>query len=105
MLVALNAIATAQAHAITTTMGYIVWLLNYAETHPNATLHYHASNMILHDSNDASYLCEELACSRVGGRFLLADQLVENGNKPPTLLANNDAIHTLCKIIKTVVYS
>ena len=41
ILVALNAIATAKAHATTTTMGTIVWLLNYAATHTKATLHYH----------------------------------------------------------------
>ena len=39
MLVSLNSIATAQAHATTTTMVDIVWLLNYAATHPDATLH------------------------------------------------------------------
>ena len=39
MLAALNAISEAQAHAITTTMGGIVWLLNYAATHPDATIH------------------------------------------------------------------
>ena len=32
MLAALNAISTSQAHATTTTMGDIVWLLNYAAT-------------------------------------------------------------------------
>ena len=58
MLVALNTIATEQTHATTTTMGYIVWLLNYAATHPDSILHYHASNMILCVANDASYLCE-----------------------------------------------
>ena len=58
MLEALNAISAAQANATTTTMGYIVWLLNYAATHPDATIDYHASDMILHVASDASYLCE-----------------------------------------------
>ena len=58
MLVALNAIATSQAHATTTTMGDIIWLLNYAATHSNATLHYHAINMILLVASNASYLFE-----------------------------------------------
>ena len=43
MLVALNTIATAQAHANTTTMGNIVWFFNYASTHPDVTLHYCSS--------------------------------------------------------------
>ena len=58
MLLALNTIATAQAHATTTTIGDIFWLSNYAGNHPNSTLHYHASNMILHVARDASYLCK-----------------------------------------------
>ena len=57
MLASLNAISAAQFNSTTTTMGDIVWLLNYAATHPYATIHYHASNMILHMASDASYLC------------------------------------------------
>ena len=86
-------------------MGYIVWLLNYAATHPDATIHYHARDMILHVVINVSYLCEERACSRAGGHFFLANRLVENGDKPPTLPTNNGAIHTLCQIIKTVMSS
>ena len=48
MSTALNAISVAQAHTTTTTMGDIIWLLNYAATHPDATIHYHTINMILH---------------------------------------------------------
>ena len=105
MFAALNAISVLQANATTTTMGDIVWILNYAATHPNATINYLARNMILHVASDDSYLCEERACSRAGGHFSLANQLVENGDKPPTLLTKNGAIHTLCHIIKTVMSS
>ena len=105
MLVALNVIATAQTHATTTTMGEIVWLLNYTATQPDATLHYHASDMILRVANDASYLCEERARRQSGRHFFLAGRLVNNGNKTPTLSTNNGAIHTLYKIIKTVMPS
>ena len=38
MLVALKTIDTSQAHATTTTMGDIVWLLNYVATHLDATI-------------------------------------------------------------------
>ena len=96
ILAALNAISAAQANATTTNMGDIVWLLNYAATHPDATINYHARDMILHVAIDASYLCEERARSRVGGHFFLANRLVKNGDKPPTLPTNNGAIHTLC---------
>ena len=63
MFVALNNISTSQAHTITTTMGEIIWLLNYVENHPNATIQYHARDMILHISIDTSYLCKECARS------------------------------------------
>ena len=105
MLVALNAIVTAQAHATTTTMGDIVWLLNYAATHPDDIIHYCASNMILHIASDVSYLCEEHARSQFWGNFSLSDQLVDNGDKPPTLPNNNGDIHTLWQLIKTVISS
>ena len=74
-------------------------------THPDATIHYHASNIILHVDIDASYLCEERACSQSGGHFFLANQLVKNGDKPLNLTTNNGAIHNLCQIIKTVMSS
>ena len=96
MLASLNAISAAQAHATTTTMGDIVWLLNYVATHPSTTINYHASDTTLHVASDASYLCEERARSRSEGHFFLANRIVENGNKPPTLPTNNGAIYTLC---------
>jgi hypothetical protein len=59
--VALGTLAAAQAHVTTVTMEAAVHLLNYAAKHPNATLRYHASNMILHIHSDASYLSEPKA--------------------------------------------
>ena len=105
MLASLTATAMAQAHTTITTMGDIVWLLNYAKTHFDATLHYHSSNMILHVASNASYLYKECARSQAGGHFFLANQLVDNGDKPTTLTTNNVAIHTQCHIIKTVMSS
>ena len=57
ILSALNAISVAQANA----MGGIVWQLHYAPTQPDATINYHARDMILHVASDACYLCEERA--------------------------------------------
>ena len=105
MLAALNSITAAQANTTTTTMGGIVWLLNYSATNPDVTIHYHASDMILHVASDASYLFKERVCSRAGGHFPLSDRLVENGDKPTTLPTNNGAIHTLYQIIKIVMSS
>ena len=101
MLASLNAISVAQANA----MGDIVWKLHYAPTHPDATINYHASDMILYVASNASYLCEERARIRAEGHFFLANKPVENVDKPPTLPTNNVAIHTPCQIIKTVMSS
>ena len=81
-------------------MGGIVWLLNYAATHPDATLHYCSSKIILRVAIHASYLCEERAHNWAGGHFFLANQIVEN-----TLPTNNVAIHTQCQLINTIMYS
>ena len=87
MLVALNSIATSQAQKTTTTKGDIVWLLNYTVAHPDATLYYHASDIILHVASDVPYLCEARAHSRSRGHFLLSNQLVDNRyNHPPSPL-------------------
>ena len=103
ILASINAISASQANTTTTTMGDIVWLLNYTATPPNATIHYHSNEMILPVASDASYLCKKRARSRDRGHFFLANQLVENGDNPSTLPTNNGAIHTLCHIIDTVM--
>eukprot|EP00957_Ditylum_brightwellii_P055084 4174983-Ditylum_brightwellii.AAC.1 len=57
-------------------------LLDYVATHPNATIYYMASNMILTVHSDASYLLESNARSRASGHFYLAnrnDEELNNG--------------------------
>ena len=105
MLVDLSTISIAQDHATTTTMGDIVWLLNYMETHLGATLHYLASDMIFYVARNASYLCEERARIQDGSHFPLTYQLIKNGDKPSTLPTNNAVINNLFKLIKTLMYS
>jgi hypothetical protein len=56
-------------------MSYHPPLLDYCATHPDTTLRYHASGMILWIHSDASYLSASKARSRAGGHFFL-------GNKP-----------------------
>ena len=58
MLVAIGTLASQQATPTIATMHAITHLLNYCATHPEATVHYHASDMILHVESDASYLSE-----------------------------------------------
>jgi hypothetical protein len=54
MLVALSSLAAAQAMGTEATAKACIQLLNYAATHPEATIHYKARDMILHIHIDAS---------------------------------------------------
>ena len=58
MLTALGSIAAQQSKVMEKTYAYTLWLLNYANTHPDDKIRYTASDMILHIHSDASYLSE-----------------------------------------------
>lgn len=91
---ALSTIAADQAKGTKATRAACNQLLDYVVTHPNATLRYIASDMMLAVHSDASYLLEKGARSRVGGHFYLNvnDEACKNG-----------AILTLSTIIKHVM--
>jgi hypothetical protein len=76
VLIPLNDIATEQTKATEKTQATTNQLLDYLATHLDATIRYHASDMILHIHSDASYLSVSNARSRLGGLFFL-------GNNPP----------------------
>jgi hypothetical protein len=73
-------------------------LLDYLVTHPDATIRYHASNMILHIHSDTSYLSVSNARSRLGGLFFCRD-------KPPQEDTLNGSILNVASVIKSVVAS
>jgi hypothetical protein len=73
-------------------------MLDYLATHPDATIRYHASDMILHIHSDASYLSVSNARSRLGGLFFL-------GNKPPAQDTLIRSILNVAAVIKNVVAS
>ena len=56
MLTILGSIAAQKSKVTEKTYTYTLWLLSYAATHPNATIQYTVSNMILHIHSDASCL-------------------------------------------------
>eukprot|EP00957_Ditylum_brightwellii_P187798 14299408-Ditylum_brightwellii.AAC.1 len=64
MLVAVNSIAAQQAAPTENTAAAIVYLLNYAVTHPDAVICYSASRMVLHIHSDASFMSESRVRSR-----------------------------------------
>jgi hypothetical protein len=102
MHVALGTIAADQAEATELTMEAVVFLLNYCATHPDATLRYRRSGMILHVDSDASYLSEKKARSRVGGFFFLDD---EEASRSDMSTPPNGAIHVESKILRNVMSS
>jgi hypothetical protein len=94
VLMPLNDIATEQTKATEKTQAATNRMLDYLATHQDATIRYHASDMILHIRSDASYLSVSNARSRLGGLFFL-------GNNPPTKISLTDPSSMLLPSSKT----
>ena len=100
MLVALSSLAAAQSKGTQATTKAAAHLLNYAATHPEATIRYHASDMCLHIHSDASYMSEPNARSRAGGFFFLSS----HPDSTPTPLLNGP-VHVVSNILRNVMSS
>jgi hypothetical protein len=98
VLMPLNDIATEQTKATEKTQATKNQMLDYLATHPDATIRYHASVIILHIHSDASYLSVSSAQSRRGGLFFL-------GNKSPEQETLTGSILNVAAVIKNVVAS
>jgi hypothetical protein len=94
----LNDISTEQTKATEKTQAATNQLLDYVVTHPDATIRYHSSDIILHIHRDASYLSVSNARSRLGGLFFC-------GDKPPHEDNLNGSILNVASDIKNVVAS
>ena len=105
MLVALGSIASQQTKPTEKTMSEVTWLLNYCAAHPEATIRYHKSDMVLWTASDASYLSENNARSRAGAIFFLSDMPQQPGEIPTKTPPLNGAVHVLAKIINAVMSS
>jgi hypothetical protein len=102
--VALNKISNNQASPTEHTLQACNMLLDYlATTHPDATIRYHASDMILAVCSDAAYLVLPNARSHAAGHFFLTN-LPGAISNPPTPTPNG-AIHVLCKTLRSVAAS
>eukprot|EP00957_Ditylum_brightwellii_P177918 13551918-Ditylum_brightwellii.AAC.1 len=98
MLVAsLSSVASEQADGTEEITKACKQLLDYCYTHPYATLHFLASDMILTVHSDASYLSEKKSRSQAAGHFYLSKINDEE--------FNNGTILTLSTIIKHVLAS
>jgi hypothetical protein len=101
LLTAIGELATEQSGGTTTTMEKLAQLLNYCATHPDATVRFTASDMLLAVESDASYLSVVKARSRAAGYFHLTNLPAKptDGYKP------NGAVHVLCHIMREVLSS
>jgi hypothetical protein len=97
---ALNDLASAQTKGTQATADAMVHLLNHLATHPNATIRYYGSDMVLHIHSDASYLTAPEAQSRADGHFFLSSK--DPTTQPPQ---NNGPILSLARILKSVMSS
>jgi hypothetical protein len=80
VLMPLNDIAMEQTKAKEKTQAAMNQMLDYLATHPDATIRYHASDMILHIHSDASYLLVSHARSRLGALFFSGQQIPQARN-------------------------
>ena len=90
MLMALSIIATEQTQGTQTTKEKAEHFLTYAAMHPNATIKFYKSNMILKIHSDASFLSERQGRSHAGGHFYLGNR--EDITDPP----NGPTLNTTC---------
>jgi hypothetical protein len=95
-MVAINSISGEQAKATENTAKKVTRLLNYFATHPEATLRYNKSGMVLKIHTDAASLVEPRARSRHGAHYWLGTLGIDD---------NNCAIKNNASIIKPVVSS
>jgi hypothetical protein len=105
MLVALGGLSSDQTRATAKTWDDIVWLLNYAHAHPDATIRYAASDMWLHVHSDTSYLSSSRARSQAGGHFILSTRPGDPSKAPTVAPTLNGLIHSICKIMTNVMGS
>jgi hypothetical protein len=82
----LNGIATEKTKATEKTQDATNQLLDYLATHPDATIRYHASDMILHIHSDASYISVSNARSRLGGLFFCGEKSPHEDNLNGSIL-------------------
>ena len=101
LLTAIGELATEQSEGTKTTMDKLAQLLNYCATHPDATVRFTASDMLLAVESDASYLSVVKARSRAAGYFYLTN----TPTTPTATLKPNGAVHVLCHIMREVLSS
>ena len=103
MLVGLNCIASEQSAATCATATNI--LLDYATTHPDTVIRYHASEIHLHIDKDTYYLSVKNSRSQAGGIFFLSSNNRNYGTAPSSKPTPNGVFHTECRTLRSVMVS
>ena len=97
---ALSTIASKQSKGMKIFMLKTKQLLDYLTTNPNATVHFHPSDMTLNIYSNTSYLLEANAHSQACGHFFMGWH--PDPTKP---IKVNGAFFTLCAILCFAVAS
>ena len=97
ILPALNDLSSQQAKPTMETKRKLQRLLDYIATYYDASVRFHASDMVLRADSDAAYLVAPKARSRIAGYFYLSSIK----DKPPL----NGVVHIECKTLRHVVAS
>ena len=92
---ALSSLASEQSNLTKQTINNLHQLIYYLGTHPDATIWYYASNMILNFHSDESYLLDRDARTQAAVHLFLR---LKPQSKHPIHL--NEAVFTLCHILK-----
>ena len=100
MLVAIGDLAFEQTQGTQKTLDAITQLLNYSATHPNTTIRYRKSDMVLHIHSSGSYLSAPKDRSRAVGHFYLSSY-----SPNPAKFTLNGPIHVIAKILRNVMGS
>jgi hypothetical protein len=100
VLMALSSIAVEQTKATEITMSRCTQILDYLSGHLNATIPFHALDMVLNIHSDASYLLEEKARSRACGHLFMG--WMPKDGKPIRL---NGVFHVSTMILCFVIAS
>ena len=101
MIVAISRLSSQQAKPTVAIWNEALHFLQYAATHPDAEIVYHASDMQLRVISDASYLSETGSRSRAGGVHYLG----WHSDVPPRNMPLNGGVLFLSRILPTVCSS
>jgi hypothetical protein len=95
MNVVLSSLASQQTKATQCTAHDANKFLNYCATHPDTTIHYYASDMVLNVHSNASYNSELQARSHAGSHFYMGNHWDKHNTKQGAILATTTIMQSI----------